>query len=194
MNGVHYVHGNKNDLPLSGDHNVVNMLAACMVARILQVPEHVIGEALMSFQGLPHRLEFVVRKQGITFLNDSKATNVDAVAEALKSVPGTIALIAGGYDKGGDFSVLRPVIRKKVSRLVLLGEAAAKLQKEFNGLTETVRAATMAEAVAAAACDMPAGTTVLLSPGCASFDMYEDFEQRGNDFKSCARRLSVMME
>jgi len=194
LNGVHYVHGNRNDLPLTGDHNVVNMLAACVVARILQVPEHVIDEALLSFQGLPHRIEFVVKKHGITFLNDSKATNVDAVIEALKTVQGPIALIAGGYDKGGDFSGLHPLIKEKVSRLVLLGAAAEKLQSEFNGLTTIVRAGTMAEAVAVAACDMPSGSTVLLSPGCASFDMYDDFEQRGNDFKSCARRLTVTMD
>jgi UDP-N-acetylmuramoylalanine--D-glutamate ligase len=194
LNGVHTVHGNKNDLPLTGDHNVVNMLAACAVARILHVPEHVVNEALLSFQGLPHRIEFVVKRHGITFLNDSKATNVEAMIEAIKTTKPPISLIAGGYDKGGEFSTVQPFIKDKVSRVVLLGDAAAKLAREFNGLAETVRAASMAEAVAAAACDMPSGTTVLLSPGCASFDMYEDYEQRGNDFKNCARRLTVTMD
>ena len=194
LNGVRSVHGNRNELPLSGDHNIVNMLAACVVARILQVPEHVVDEAIKTFQGLPHRIEFVVKKHGITFLNDSKATNVDAVFEALKSLPAPIALIAGGYDKGGDFAPLHPMIREKVTRLVLLGAATDKLQNECNGLTEIVQAQSMAEAVAAAASDMPFGATVLLSPGCASFDMYDDYEQRGDDFKSCARRLTVTMD
>lgn len=194
LNGVHTVHGNRNELPLAGDHNVVNMLAACSVARILHIPEHVVNEALLSFQGLPHRIEFVVKRHGITFLNDSKATNVEAMIEAIKTVKQPISLIAGGYDKGGEFSAVQPLIKDKVSRIVLLGDAAGKLARVFEGLTETVRAASMAEAVAAAARDMPPGTTVLLSPGCASFDMYEDYEQRGNDFKNCARRLTVTMD
>ncbi len=194
FNRIVHEYGERVELPLRGDHNCINMLAACAVCRILRVPNHIISEALKTFSGLPHRIEFVIKKHGISFLNDSKATNVDAMIEALRAVPGPVSLIAGGYDKGGDFSKVLPFIREKAIRVVLLGAAREKLEKIFKGVTELVSAECMADAVAAAARNVPLGTTVLLSPGCASFDLYDDFEQRGDDFKECARRVAHMMD
>jgi len=194
FNGNRQTHGTKHDLQLKGDHNVINVLAVCAIARILHVPHHAVKEAVTEFPGLPHRLERVAGKGGVSFINDSKATNVDALVKALNAVPAPISLIAGGYDKGGDFSAAREAIREKVCRLVLIGETSDKLAGELAGTAEQVRASTMAEAVAAAARDVPTGATVLLSPGCASFDMYDDFEERGRDFGKCVRRLITTMD
>jgi UDP-N-acetylmuramoylalanine--D-glutamate ligase len=189
VNGMRQHHAALSDLRLGGGHNTVNYLAACAVARILRVPSHLLSEALLSFEGLSHRLEPCGTHAGMRFVNDSKATNVDAMIKALEALPAPIALIAGGYDKGGDFAATVPLVRGKVCRLVLIGAAADALARAFDGAVDIVRAGSMDEAVAAASRDVPDGATVLLSPGCASYDMYNDFEERGDDFKRavCAR-------
>ncbi len=185
FNGIQQSYGEKSELQLKGGHNMVNVLAACSVGRILQIPDYLIKKALRSFKPLEHRFELVGRKDGISFINDSKATNVDAVLKALESVEKPVSLIAGGYDKGSDFVPLIPLVKEKVCRLVVIGKAAAKIGGIFEGSTEIVRAKRMNTAVSKAAENLPEGATVLLAPGCASFDMYDNFEERGNDFKNC---------
>ncbi|NLF39592.1 UDP-N-acetylmuramoyl-L-alanine--D-glutamate ligase [bacterium] len=188
FNGIETMHAAVDDTQLIGPHNSVNMLAACAAARALHVPNHLLCEGLRSFRPLPHRLEVVARQNGITYVNDSKATNVDAMQQALHTIQPPVALIAGGHDKGMDFRPYAPLVRERVQRLVLMGAAAQKLREQFDGVADTVVARSMREAVELAARAMPHGSTVLLSPGCASFDLYNDFEHRGNDFKECVHR------
>ncbi len=185
VNGMTQTHGRMDALHLHGAHNAVNVLAACAVARILHVPAHALDEALRSFRGLPHRLEHVAARNGITFVNDSKATNVDALIKALDALPAPITLLAGGYDKDSDFTPVLPWLRAKVPRAVLFGAAREKLAHVFAGATTLVSADTMQEAVTKAVQGVPSGTTVLLAPGCASYDWYNDFEERGADFRRC---------
>ena len=189
FNGNKYSHGLFEDLKLKGAHNITNTLAAIAVARILHIPSHILNEALIKFYGLPHRLEFIAEKKGIKFINDSKATNVDAMIKGIEAVNAPISLIAGGYDKGGDFTPVAKIIKKKVYKLVLLGDAAEKLDKVFSDFDNKIIVKTMKEAVEKAAENVPDGTTVLLSPGCASFDLYDDFEKRGEDFSKCVFNL-----
>ena len=189
FNGNKISHGLFDDLKLKGAHNVINTLAAISVARILHIPNHILIGALAEFHGLPHRLEFIREINGIKFINDSKATNVDAMIKGIEAVPAPIALIAGGYDKGGDFSEVVDVVNKKVKKLILIGDAAEKLNNVFNNFKNKILVGSMKEAVEKAAENMPAGSAVLLSPGCASFDMYDDFEKRGEDFSKCVCNL-----
>jgi UDP-N-acetylmuramoylalanine--D-glutamate ligase len=183
--GMRQAHGRMSALHLCGAHNAVNVLAACAAARILHVPAHAVEEALRTFHGLPHRLEHVAARNGITFVNDSKATNVDAMLKALETLPAPITLLAGGYDKDGEFAPALPLLRAKVQRAVLFGAARDKLMRVFDGATELMGADTMQDAVNKAVRGAPAGTTVLLAPGCASYDWYNDFEERGVDFRRC---------
>ena len=185
FNGVKQLHGQFSNLNLKGSHNITNVLAAISVARILRIPNHILNEALVQFHGLPHRLEFIAEKDGIKFVNDSKATNIDAVIKALESVEKPISLIAGGYDKGGDFTPLINIVKEKVNKLVLIGDAALMLNEVFKDVENKVVVESMKEAVETAAANVPSGTTVLLAPGCASFDMYDNFEKRGEDFTKC---------
>jgi len=185
VNGITQAHGRMDALHLHGAHNAVNVLAACAVARILRVPAHALDEALRSFRGLPHRLEHVAARNGITFVNDSKATNVDAMIKALEAMPAPITLLAGGYDKDSDFTPVLPLVRAKVPRVVLFGAAREKLAQVFAGVTTLLNADTMQDAVTKAVQGTPGGTTVLLAPGCASYDWYNDFEERGADFRRC---------
>jgi UDP-N-acetylmuramoylalanine--D-glutamate ligase len=138
---------------------------------------------------LEHALEVVRERRGIRFINDSKGTNVDATLKALESIDQPIWLIAGGRDKGGDFSRLAPAIHQRVKRLVLIGEAAplmANAMKEYQGIE---RAATLREAVELAASEADASDVVLLSPACASFDMFADYQDRGRQFKALVQSL-----
>ncbi len=187
FNGVRQSHGALAGTHLRGAHNAINMLAACAVARILHIPNHLVCEALRSFNGLPHRLERVAEGHGLVFVNDSKATNIDAMLKALEATPAPIALLAGGYDKGGDFRAAAPLVKEKVARLVAFGNAREIVAGALRDAAPLVYADAMADAVAKAAEGAAPGTTVLLSPGCASYDMYNDFEERGADFGRCAR-------
>jgi len=189
FNGIQQSYGKKSELLLKGNHNIVNALVACAVGRILQIPDHLIKEAITSFNPLEHRLEFVGEKNGVSFVNDSKATNVDAVIKALQSFDNPISLIAGGYDKGSDFSLLIPVVKEKVCRLTLIGKASAKIDSVLEASTEILYAKKMKTAVNKAAENLKPGSIVLLAPGCASFDMYDNFEERGLDFKFCVSNI-----
>lgn len=169
---------------IPGPHNRANAAAAATAALLCGISPEVIASVLERFGGVEHRLEKVAVIGGVRFVNDSKGTNVDAVIVALKSMPGKVNLIAGGRDKEGDFTRLLPEARDKVNNLILLGEARDKIFEQLGRHIPVVMAVSMADAVSKAFELSHPGDTVLLSPGCASFDMYHNFEERGRDFKS----------
>ncbi len=175
---------------IKGPHNLSNAACACCVAATLGIAKESIGQALRSFTGVEHRLEEVKIISGIRFVNDSKATNVKSVWYALESIPERILLIAGGRDKGGDFTQLREKAKEKVKSLVLIGEAKEKIDEALGDLVQSVRADDLKQAVKKAYQMASPGECVLLSPGCASFDMFEDYEHRGRVFKSAVRDLN----
>lgn len=178
------------ELRIQGVHNVENALAAIAAAGALGVPSQCMREVLRQFGGLEHRLEMVAEIDGIRYFNDSKGTNVGATAKSLESFPvGKVILIAGGLDKGADFRPLIPLIKERVKTAILIGKARAKLQATLEGVCPIREAESLTEAVEAAATSATAGDVVLLSPACASFDMFQDFEERGRAFKSEVRRL-----
>jgi len=189
FNGNKHSHGCFEKLKLKGAHNIINTLASIAVARIVNVPNYIINDAIAEFTGLPHRLEFISEKNGIKFINDSKATNIDAAIKAIETVEKPISLILGGRDKDGDFLSMLNVVNEKVNKLVLIGETASMLNDIFKDFENKVIVKSMENAVEAAATNVPEKTTVLLAPGCASFDMYDNFEKRGEDFSKCVLNL-----
>ncbi len=179
-----------NELALRGRHNLYNSLAAAVAARVMEVRNDVVRESLASFEGVPHRLEFVRELDGVRYVNDSKATNVNAVWYALESFSCPIVLIAGGRDKGNDYSVLKPLVKEKVRALVAIGESADKLLRELGPLVpHAVKAQSMEEAIQYARVFAEPGDVVLLSPACASFDMFENYEDRGDTFRRLVMSL-----
>ena len=178
------------DVPLFGVHNQENVMAALLCARLLGVPADRAAGAIRSFRGLPHRLEKVRDLDGAAWFNDSKATNVGAVIPSVRSFPGDIVLILGGKDKGGAFADLVPLIRERVTQLVLLGQARESIAKQIGPVVPTVLVEGMEAAVEAARSSARPGGVVLLAPGCASFDQYSGFEARGDHF----RRLVLALE
>jgi len=175
---------------LPGPHNLSNALAAVAAARILGADLSACAEELAAFRGLEHRLEPVRVLDEVRYVNDSKATNVEAVEQALLSFPDGILLIAGGRDKDADFTRLNHLIEQRVRRLILLGEAREKMERAWEGLTAIHPAADLDEAVRLAHGAARPGDIVLLSPACASFDMFRDFEDRGNTFKRIVNELT----
>ncbi len=176
---------------LSGDarRNLENVLAATCAARLMGIAPEAMVDTLGRFRGLEHRLEEVATIDGVTFINDSKGTNVGATINALRSVKGPVILIAGGQDKGGDFSPLSGLVAKKARGVVLVGEAAERLARALNGYAVLERAESLEAAVRAGFRLAKPGEVVLLSPACASFDMFRDFEERGRLFKAAVRAL-----
>ncbi|MDH5642177.1 MAG: UDP-N-acetylmuramoyl-L-alanine--D-glutamate ligase [Nitrospira sp.] len=177
------------DIKIIGNHNVENAMAATIYALLCGCPLDAIRRVLREFPGLEHAMEIVRERRGVRFINDSKGTNVDATLKALHSIEQPIWLIAGGRDKGGDFSRLASVIRRHVKRLVLMGEAAPLIANAVQGYESIDRAATLREAVELAAAGAAAGDVVLMSPACASFDMFADYQDRGRQFKSLVQSL-----
>jgi UDP-N-acetylmuramoylalanine--D-glutamate ligase len=177
------------DFKIKGVHNIENAMAASVMALLSGCGPGAVADALAEFPGLEHRLEFVREIDGITFINDSKGTNVGAVVKSLESFNGPIVLIAGGRDKDGDFTGLRPFIEDKVRALVLIGEAKDKIKKAVGDSTEIFMEDSLGEAVAKAKELASPGDVVLLSPACASFDMFRDFEHRGRQFKELVGNL-----
>ncbi len=172
------------DLKLRGMHNVANA-AACMILTTTGGASTIrSGSALLSFEGVEHRLETVRVLDKVCYVNDSKSTNVDSLAVALDSFDEPLVLIAGGRDKGGDFNSLTELAAKKVKRLILIGEADEKIAKAFWTISDVHFATSMKAAVETAIMISEAGEVVLLSPGCASFDMFKNYEERGNVFKN----------
>jgi UDP-N-acetylmuramoylalanine--D-glutamate ligase len=181
------------DLGLRGEHNLENALAACVAAAELGVGEEAMAQGLRTFPGVEHRLEAAGSVGQVVFINDSKATNVDAQEKALASFDEAVVLIAGGRDKGADFTRLLPLIRKSVKASVLIGEAAGKIRAAWEGSVPLRDASSLDEAVATAyELARPKGL-VLLSPGCASYDMFKDFEDRGRKFREAVSRLSSVL-
>lgn len=182
------------DLALRGRHNLYNSLASAIVARAMEIRSDVVRESLTSFEGVPHRLETVRTVAGVTFVNDSKATNVNAVWYALESFPApegaSVILIAGGRDKGNDYGPLQRLVAEKVKGIVAIGEGAEAVEAELGPHTDKVaRAESMEEAIQYAQLMAEPGDTVLLSPACASFDMFENYEDRGDTFKRLVHAL-----
>jgi UDP-N-acetylmuramoylalanine--D-glutamate ligase len=169
---------------LAGPHNAENMLAALAVADLYDVPRNIVIEAMCAYRPLPHRLEKVGEIGGVTFINDSKATNIDALEKALLSMTKPAVLLAGGKDKGLDFSGLRPLLREKAKAVVLIGQMTDKLSAAWGSAVPCHPAATLEGAVDLARSLAVSGDTVLFSPGCSSYDMFKDFEDRGNQFRA----------
>ncbi|MGE5414172.1 MAG: UDP-N-acetylmuramoyl-L-alanine--D-glutamate ligase [Syntrophomonadaceae bacterium] len=176
---------------LPGAHNLENALAALAAAACLGVPEAAIVDGLTRFEGLPHRSELVAESDGVRWVDDSKGTNVDATAKSLEGrPPQSVLLILGGRDKHGDFRALRDVVRATVRTVFTIGEAATAIERALEGTTRVEACGTMGEAVARAARMARRGETVLLSPACASFDQYRNFEERGRHFAALARQVT----
>ena len=178
------------ELALKGKHNTQNALAAGIAARLVEIRKDIVRESLEDFTNVEHRLEFVAKVNGIEFINDSKATNINAAWFALESMENPTVWIVGGVDKGNDYSELTALVREKVKAIVCLGEDNQKIIEAFSGIVETiVEAKSAAEAVAYGYRLAQKDEIVLLSPACASFDLFENYEVRGNQFKQAVRML-----
>lgn len=181
-------------LPLStfrikGVHNIENIMAASLLALCVGCKADTIKTVVKEFPGLPHRMEFVREIDAVTYINDSKGTNVDAVLKSLESFAGNVILIAGGRDKNGDFSALRDLAKEKLKALIVIGEAGQKIADALDDLVDHYFAEDMKSAVLKAKELARSGDVVLLSPGCASFDMFKNFEHRGEVFKEIVNSL-----
>jgi UDP-N-acetylmuramoylalanine--D-glutamate ligase len=171
------------EIPLKGEHNIENVLAAVCAACVANIPAEVVARTVSSFHAVEHRLEFVAAIHGVDYYNDSKATNVDATSKAIASFPGNIHLILGGKDKNSDYTQLNALLRARVKAVYTIGSAAEKIEGQITGVTKVVRAGTLEAAVDQAAGQAVAGDVVLLAPACSSFDQFENYEERGRVFK-----------
>ncbi|MCC7301402.1 MAG: UDP-N-acetylmuramoyl-L-alanine--D-glutamate ligase [Bacteroidia bacterium] len=178
------------ELALQGKHNLYNSMAAGIAAKLVEIRNPVIRESLSDFQNVEHRLEFVARVHGIDFINDSKATNVNSTWYALESMQRPVVWVVGGVDKGNDYSMLMDLVTEKVKAIVCLGTDNKKIKKAFSGVVEQiVETASAKEAVMRSYSLAKKGDIVLLSPCCASFDLFENYEDRGTQFKAAVRAL-----
>ena len=178
------------NLTLEGKHNIKNAMAASTVAHLLKIRKQTIRESLENFQGVEHRLEYVLKINRVQYINDSKATNVNATYYALESMDSPTVWIVGGQDKGNNYTELYPFINEKVKAIICLGIDNTKLIEAFNGMVDImVETQFMSEAVKIAYKIAEAGDNVLLSPACASFDLFENYEDRGRQFKEAVRNL-----
>lgn len=173
-----------------GDHNLYNSLASVAAARAAGVSDEAIRRGLVEFGGVEHRQEFAGSARGLEWINDSKATNVNAMRQALQAVPAGMVLIAGGRDKGNDYAPVVGLVREKVACIVAIGESKEKIADAFEGIVRVETSSTLRDAVETAARIAAPGSTVLFSPGCSSFDMFRDFEDRGEQFKQLVRELA----
>jgi UDP-N-acetylmuramoylalanine--D-glutamate ligase len=195
--GIIYWHDGRDEAPLltaaelslPGPHNLSNSMASAALALLMGAPRGGVAEGLRSFQPLEHRLEPVGEHIGVTFINDSKATNVESAAVALESFDSPLLVIMGGRDKDSDFTVLNPLLRKQARSVLLIGEAAGKIDAALDKDIRRCNCASLEEAVEKAFSEAERGDVVLLAPGCASFDMFDNFEHRGREFKRIVRRL-----
>ncbi len=193
--GLRFMLGGKNGtirldgFRLPGRFNRTNAMAAAGAALALELAPELIERTLAEFRGLPHRLEFVREKNSVTFVDDSKGTNVGAVVQALTAVRAPVLLIAGGVDKGGSYAALREPLRQKVRLLLLYGAAREMMRAVVDGSTRVECVQTLDEAVARAAAEALPGDTVLLSPACASFDQFKNYAERGRVFQELVRAL-----
>ncbi|HMK27464.1 MAG TPA: UDP-N-acetylmuramoyl-L-alanine--D-glutamate ligase [Chitinophagaceae bacterium] len=178
------------DFALKGKHNQYNTMAACLAATLLDIRKDKIRDAVQNFQGLEHRMEHVATVRGVEFINDSKATNVNSAWYALESMTKPVVLILGGVDKGNDYALLEDLVKEKVKAIICLGTDNRKIHEAFGNQVGTiVNTSTMAEAVHGAFHFAGKGDVVLLSPACASFDLFKNYEDRGNQFKQVVKEL-----
>jgi UDP-N-acetylmuramoylalanine--D-glutamate ligase len=177
------------EIPLLGSHNLENVLAAAIAARIAGAPSKPIAEGIRSFAGVEHRIEFVAKIHGVRYYNDSKATNVDAALKALQAFPGRIMVILGGKDKDSDYTQLRATLREKAILALLIGSAADKIERQIEGSVAIKRPGTLEKAVEFAALAAHPDDIVLLAPACASFDQFQNYEHRGRVFKQLVHDL-----
>jgi UDP-N-acetylmuramoylalanine--D-glutamate ligase len=176
-------------IPLRGEHNVENVLAAVCAARMVGAPIEAIRRAIEKFQAVEHRLEFVAAAHGVEFYNDSKATNVDATAKAVAAFHGGVHLILGGKDKDSDYTTLAPLLHERVIAVYTIGSAAEKIEAQLRGVVSMHSCGTLDGAVSAAAAAARPGEVVLLAPACSSFDQFENYEHRGRVFKQLVGAL-----
>lgn len=178
------------ELALQGKHNIYNSMAAGIVSRLTDVRKEIIRDSLSDFQNVEHRLEFVAKVNGVNFINDSKATNVNSTWYALESMETPVVLILGGVDKGNDYNMLIEMAKEKVKAIVCLGTDNKKIKKAFAGIVENIVEANSAKEAVLQSCKIAKrGDVVLLSPACASFDLFENYEDRGHQFKAAVRSL-----
>lgn len=178
------------ELALQGKHNVYNSMAASITSKLINIRKESIKQCLSDFQNVEHRLEFVASIHGVNFINDSKATNVNSTWYALESMESGVVWIAGGVDKGNNYNELTDLVKSKVKAIVCLGTNNTKLHKAFDGMVEVVvDTDNMTDAISFASSLAKHGDSVLLSPACASFDLYENYEDRGNQFKENVNSL-----
>jgi UDP-N-acetylmuramoylalanine--D-glutamate ligase len=178
------------NLALQGKHNIYNSMASGITGRILDIRKEVIRDSLTDFQSLEHRLEHVVTVSGIDYINDSKATNINSTWFALETMQSSIVWIVGGVDKGNDYSTLLPIVKQKVKTIICLGLDNEKIKEAFGDVVDTIiESKSMSEAVAYAYQSASKGESVLLSPACASFDLFDNYEDRGRQFKESVRSL-----
>lgn len=192
-----YIHANnstfrmkQDQLALQGTHNLYNSMAAGLVSKLLDISDDTLRQSLTDFRGVPHRLEKVATVRGVLYVNDSKATNVNSCWYALQSMKSKVVLILGGTDKGNDYTEIEQLVKEKVRALIFLGQDNTVLHKFFDGKVPLILDANnMPMAVDLAYDIAEKGDVVLLSPCCASFDLFKNYEDRGNQFKDCVRRL-----
>jgi UDP-N-acetylmuramoylalanine--D-glutamate ligase len=178
------------DFALKGKHNQYNTMAACIAGATMELRKEKIRDAVVTFQNLEHRMEYVSTVRGVEFINDSKATNVNSTWYALESMTKPTVLILGGVDKGNDYSLMAELVKEKVKTIVCMGKDNVKIHEAFSGMVDTiVDTASANEAVQAAFHFAVKGDAVLLSPACASFDLFKNYEDRGDQFKRAVREL-----
>ena len=178
------------EFPISGRHNLLNAMAAATIGNLLSINKESIRESLTHFKGAPHRMENVLAIQRVQYINDSKATNINATYFAVESIQTPLIWIVGGVDKGNDYEILLPLIRKKAKAIICLGVDNSKLRDVFEGTSEVfIETESMTEAVKIAHKLAEPKDTVLLSPACASFDLFKNYEDRGDQFKAAVRNL-----
>ncbi len=178
------------EINIRGNHNIYNSLASVISARAFDIKKEVIRDTLMKFKGVEHRIEFVRDVRGIRFYNDSKATNIDSLIVALESFSENLILILGGRETGNDYSKTDELINNKVKEIIAIGETKEKIKMHFGSYKKVTEANTMDEAVEIAMTNGSKGDTVLLSPACKSFDMFDSYEHRGTEFKKSVNKLN----
>ena len=188
--GSDYISMSVFDFALKGKHNQYNTMAACLTAATMEIRKEKIREAVQNFQGLEHRMEYVATIRGVEFINDSKATNINSAWYALESMTKPVIMIMGGVDKGNDYSMMMDLMKEKVKAIICLGKDNRKIHEAFgNTISPIVNTGSASEAVHAAFHFAEKGDVVLLSPACASFDLFKNYEDRGNQFKQAAKEL-----
>jgi UDP-N-acetylmuramoylalanine--D-glutamate ligase len=192
--GSEAVLARRDQIPLRGEHNVENVLAACVAAYLAGATPAAIASGVKSFRGVEHRLEFVAEISGVQFYNDSKATNVDAAVKAVQAFPGPLLVILGGKDKGSPYTPLCGLLHERARMALLIGEASEKIAADLQGAVEINQAGNLERALEIAAEHAQPGDTVLLAPACSSFDQFENYEQRGRVFKELVTRRAGQSE